>query len=242
MVKQKVGWPKQLNNNMGVQSEANLTGTTVSSKLVASQIVMLQQPHLPWEVDQKLGPKSPPVWVTSNLSTTSYHLIKARAKQCPTTLRKEDQGMTLLENGKEHLISQDEWKWWSLAIMLNTSPSDKKIGRWRHLGWISIQGKEGSIKLGQSNEEHWGEACWNASFHSKPQSMHKCVEKEVPGMRRDQLLVRQLVADSSYKKWQVGAKPPKRFTSYKRRTQTRWATMPPIKWTRWQVPKAVSPK
>ena len=27
-----------------------------------------------------------------------------------TTLHKEDQGMTLLENGKEHLVSQDEMK------------------------------------------------------------------------------------------------------------------------------------
>ena len=35
---------------------------------------------------------------------------KARAKQCPTTLRKEDQGMTLLENGKECLVSQDKMK------------------------------------------------------------------------------------------------------------------------------------
>ena len=41
---------------------------------------------------------------------TSYRLIKAREKQCLTTLRKEDQGMTLLENVKEHLISQDEMK------------------------------------------------------------------------------------------------------------------------------------
>ena len=110
MARRKVGRPKQSNNNMGAQSGANLTGATVSLKLVASQIAMLQQPHLPREVDHKLGHKSPPVQVMSNLSTTSYHLIKARAKQCPTTLRKEDQGMTLLENGKEHLISQDETK------------------------------------------------------------------------------------------------------------------------------------
>ena len=82
----------------------------VSSKPVALQITMLQQPHLPGEVDQKLGHKSPPVRVTLNLSTMSYRLIKARAKQCPTTLHKEDQGMTLLENGKEHLISWDEMK------------------------------------------------------------------------------------------------------------------------------------
>ena len=32
MVKWKVGWPKQLNNNMGVQSGANLTGATMSSQ------------------------------------------------------------------------------------------------------------------------------------------------------------------------------------------------------------------
>ena len=82
----------------------------VSSKLVASQVAMLQQPHLPWEVNQKLEHKSPPVQVTSNLSTMSYCLIKARAKQCLTTLCKEDQGMTHLENEKEHLISWDETK------------------------------------------------------------------------------------------------------------------------------------
>ena len=110
MAKQKVGRPKQSNNNTGAQSGANLTGAAVSSKLVASQIAMLQQPHLPWEVDHKLGHKSPPVRAMSNLSTTSYRLIKARVKQCVTTLRKEDQGMTLLENGKERLISQDETK------------------------------------------------------------------------------------------------------------------------------------
>ena len=95
---------------MGAQSGANLTGMTVSSKLVVSQIARLQQPHLPWEVDHKLGHKSPPVQAMSNLSTTLYHLIKARVKQCPTTLCKEDQGMTLLENGKERLISLDEMK------------------------------------------------------------------------------------------------------------------------------------
>ena len=82
----------------------------VSLKPVASQIVTLQQPNLPWEVDQKLGHKSPPVWVTSKLNTTLYLLIKARAKQCLTPLCKEDQGMTLLENGKECLISWDETK------------------------------------------------------------------------------------------------------------------------------------
>ena len=32
MAKEKVGQPKPLNNNMGVQSGANLTGATVSSQ------------------------------------------------------------------------------------------------------------------------------------------------------------------------------------------------------------------
>ena len=71
---------------------------------------MLQQHHLPWEVDHKLGHKSPPVRAMSNLSKILYHLIKARVKQYPTTLHKEDQGMTLLENGKECLVSRDKMK------------------------------------------------------------------------------------------------------------------------------------
>ena len=95
---------------MGVQSGANLTGMTVSLKPVALQIAMLQQPDLQWEVNQKLGHKGPLVQATLNLSTTSYRLIKARAKQCPTILHKEDQGMTLLENEIECLISRDEMK------------------------------------------------------------------------------------------------------------------------------------
>ena len=82
----------------------------MSSKLVVSQIAMLQQPHLPQEVNHKLGHKSPPVQATLNLSMMSYCLIKARAKQCLTTLCKEDQGMTLLENEKECLVSGDEMK------------------------------------------------------------------------------------------------------------------------------------
>ena len=41
---------------------------------------------------------------TSNVEL-EYRLIKARVKQCLTTLCKEDQGMTLLENGKERLVS-----------------------------------------------------------------------------------------------------------------------------------------
>ena len=82
----------------------------MSSKLVALQIATLQQPHLPQEVDHILGHKSPPVRATLNLRMTLYCLIKARAKQCLTTLRNEDQGMTLLENEKERLVSRDEMK------------------------------------------------------------------------------------------------------------------------------------
>ena len=82
----------------------------MSLKLVVSQIATLQQPHFPREVDHKLGHKSPLVQAMLNLSMTSYRLIKARVKQCPTILHKEDQGMILLENGKERLVSQDEMK------------------------------------------------------------------------------------------------------------------------------------
>ena len=204
----------------------------MSSKPVASQIAMLQQPHLLHEVDQKLGHKSPPVRATLNLSTMLYCLIKARAKQCPITLSKEDQGMTLLENGKEHLVSWDETKAMIARNHAQCITVYKKIRWWRHLGWISIQGKEGSGTLGRnsgrSNEENWGEACWDASLHSNHQSTHKCIEKEVPGMRGDQPFMRQLVTDSSYKKWRVGVNPPKRFMSYKRRMRTRWAATLPI--------------
>ena len=56
-------------------------------------------------VDQKLGYKSPPAQVMLNESMMLYCLTKAKEKQCLTTLPKEDQGMTLLEIGKEHLIS-----------------------------------------------------------------------------------------------------------------------------------------
>ena len=94
---------------MGAQSGVNLTGTTMSSQsheLETSSIAdcALQQPHLPWEVDHKLGHKSPPV------QAMLYRLIKARVKQCPTTLHREDQGMMLLEKEKERLVSQDETK------------------------------------------------------------------------------------------------------------------------------------
>ena len=115
MAKRKVGRPKQLNNNMGAQSGANLTGATVSSQsceLETSSVADRDATTTPPPAGggSQTGAQSPPVQVTLNLSTMSYHLIKARVKQCPTTLCKEDQGMTLLENGKEHVVSRDETK------------------------------------------------------------------------------------------------------------------------------------
>ena len=93
---------------MGAQSGANLTGTTMSSQpreletsSVADRDATTTPP--PTGGGSKTGAQESP-------STTSYRLIKARAKQCPTTLHKEDQGMTLLENRKECLISRDETK------------------------------------------------------------------------------------------------------------------------------------
>ena len=88
----------------------NLTGMTMSSQSCELKTNSIADhdattTHLPQEVDQKLGHKSPPVRATSRLSMTLYHLIKAREKQCPITLRKKDQDMTLLENGKECLVS-----------------------------------------------------------------------------------------------------------------------------------------
>ena len=109
MAKQKVGRPKQLNNNMGVQSGANLTGTTVSSQShelktssVADRDTTTTPP--PARGGSQTGAQESPS-TSDVIPPDKGHLIKARAKQCPTTLRKEDQGMTLLENEKEHLVS-----------------------------------------------------------------------------------------------------------------------------------------
>ena len=115
MAKQKVGRPKPLNNNTGAQSGANLTGVTMSSQsheLKTSSIADHDATTTPPPVGggSKTGAQESPVRAISKLNMTSYHLIKARAKQCPTTLCKEDQGMTLLENGKECLVSRDKMK------------------------------------------------------------------------------------------------------------------------------------
>ena len=103
MAKWKVGRPKQLNNNTGAQSGENLTGVTMSSQsheLETSRVADHNTTTTPPPTGDgsKTGAQESP-------SMTSYCLIKARAKQCLTTLRKEDQGMTLLENGKECLVS-----------------------------------------------------------------------------------------------------------------------------------------
>ena len=88
-----------------------MTSTTVSSQVCELETsgiaicVMSRQTHLLQEVDQKLGHKSPPAQVTLNESMMSYCLIKAKEKQCLTTLPKEDQVMTLLEIEKECLVS-----------------------------------------------------------------------------------------------------------------------------------------
>ena len=88
---------------MGVQSGANLTGATMNSQsreLKTSSIADRDATTTPPPAGggSQTGAQESP-------SMMSYHLIKARAKQCLTTLCKEDQGMTLLENKKERLIS-----------------------------------------------------------------------------------------------------------------------------------------
>ena len=108
MAKQKVGRPKQSNNNMGAQSGANLTGTTMSSQSRELETSSITVPNTTTTPPPMGG--GPQTGAQESPSTMSYHLIKARVKQCPTTLRKEDQGMTLLENGKERLVSRDETK------------------------------------------------------------------------------------------------------------------------------------
>ena len=112
MAERKVGQPKQSNNNTGAQSGANLTGVTVSSQsheLETSSIADRDTTTTPPPMGggSQTGAQESPS--TSNIEL-EYHLIKGRVKQCLTTLCKEDQGMTLLENGKERLVSQDKTK------------------------------------------------------------------------------------------------------------------------------------
>ena len=88
----------------------NLTGATMSSQsheLETSSVADCDATTTPPPTGggSQTGAQESPNTSDVNLSMMSYRLIKARAKQCPTTLRKEDQGMTLLENEKECLIS-----------------------------------------------------------------------------------------------------------------------------------------
>ena len=93
-----------------MQSGAKLTGTTMSSQsheLETSSIADRDATTTPPPVGggSKTGAQESPS--TSDVKL-EYNVIppdKGKGKQCPTTLHKEDQGMTLLENGKEHLVS-----------------------------------------------------------------------------------------------------------------------------------------
>ena len=226
MAKRKVGWPKQSNNNMGAQSGVNLTGATVSSQSreletssTADRDATTTPP--PMGGGSQTGAQESP---STSVIKLEYDVIppdKGKGKAVPNNTAQGGSGHDPPREW-ERTSCLSRWnesddRSWSL----NTLPSNKKIGQWRHLGWSSIWGKKGSRNLSRSTEE-------NAGLPVKPRSMHKCIEKEVSGMSRDQLLARWPVADPSYEKWQVGVKPPKQLTSYKRSIWTRWAATLPI--------------
>ena len=93
----------------------NLTGATVSSQsheLETSSIADCDTTTTPPPMGggSKTGAQESPS--TSDIEL-EYNIIppdKGKGKQCLTTLCKEDQGMTLLEKGKECLVSRDETK------------------------------------------------------------------------------------------------------------------------------------
>ena len=95
---------------MGAQSGANLTGVTVSSQsreLETSSIADHDATTTPPPVGggSQTGAQESPS--TSDIEL-EYDVIppdKGKGKAVPTTLRKEDQDMTLLENRKERLVS-----------------------------------------------------------------------------------------------------------------------------------------
>ena len=222
---QTITWERSQEQTWQVQPWAH---NLVSPKPVASQSVTLQQPHLPQEVDQKLGHKSPPVWaMTSNLSMTSYHLIKAREKQCPTTLSKGGSGHDPPREWERtsHLLRQNESDDRSRSCSICCCPTRRSDDKdtWDELASEVKRVVESSAKavakaMRKIEERH-------AETQASIASLNQCI---IPGTIGDQPLMRQLVADSSYKKWWVGVNPPKRFTSYKRRMRIRWAAMPPI--------------
>ena len=110
MAKRKVGQPKQLNNNMGAQSGVNLKGMTVSSQsheLETSSVTDCDATTTPPPAGggSKTGTQESPS--TSDVEI-EYGIIppdKGKGKAVPDNAAQEDQGMTLLENGKECLVS-----------------------------------------------------------------------------------------------------------------------------------------
>ena len=92
---------------MEAQSGANLTSVTMNSQSrelktsgIADHNATTNPP--PTGGGSEAGAQESPSMSDVELE---YHLIKANAKQCLTTLPKKDQDMTLLENGEEHLVS-----------------------------------------------------------------------------------------------------------------------------------------
>ena len=111
----KVAWPKLLHNNTEGQSGANLTSTTMSSQLhelensgIVDRDAITNPP--PTGGGLEAGHKNPPAQVTLNWRMMSCHLIKAKKKQCLTTLPKEDQAMIHIETEREHILSRDKMK------------------------------------------------------------------------------------------------------------------------------------
>ena len=115
MAKRKVGQPKQSNNNMGVQSGVNLTGATVSSQsceLETSSVTDHDATTTPPPAGggSKTGAQASPS--TSDVKL-EYNIVlpdKGKGKAVPDNTVQGGSGMTLLENGKERLVSRDETK------------------------------------------------------------------------------------------------------------------------------------
>ena len=94
---------------MGAQSGVNLTGMTMSSQsheLETSSIADRNARTTPPPMGggSKTGAQESPS--TSDVVPPD----KGKGRAVPDKLHKEDQRMTLLENGKEHLISREETK------------------------------------------------------------------------------------------------------------------------------------
>ena len=219
MVKQKVGRPKQSNNNTGAQSGANLTGMTVSSQ--SCELETTTTPP-PMGGGSQTGAQESPS--TSNVEL-EYDIVppdKGKGKAVPDNTAQGGSGHDPLREWERmsRLLrwNKSDARLWSRSTHHRLTRRSDDKDTWDGL---ASEVKKGSRNLCQSTEE-------NAGLPVKPLSMHKCIEKEVSGTSRDQLFTRWPVADPSYKKWWVRAKSPKRLTSYERRTWTRWAATPPI--------------